>query len=89
MYGHNSFGVAHGEARRVFSQEYDGSVLGNASFAVGSTSASWVSPYHVMSASYSRPVMVNGSWYESWGGSTSTSFVSPSLVRHKTQQDGG
>ena len=60
MYGHNSFGVAHGDARRVFSKEYDGSVLGNASLAVGSTSASrpmWVpGSWHG-----SRPVVVNGS----------------------------
>ena len=87
MYGHNSFGVTHGDARHVFSQEHDGSVLGSASFAVGSTSASWVLPYPVLSASYSRPmwvpgswygsrpVVVNGSWYESWGGGTSASFV--------------
>ena len=26
-------------------------------------------------------MVVNGSWYESWGGSTSASFVSPPLVR--------
>ena len=81
MYGYHTFGVTYGDERRVFSKEFDGSVLGNASIAVESTSASWMSPSHVMSASYSRPIVVNGSWYESWGGSSSASFVSPSLVR--------
>ena len=52
MYGRNSFGGAHGDARRVFSQENDGSILGIASVAFGRTSASCVSPPHLMSAYY-------------------------------------